>query len=167
MIQNQIQIHTSLALKKLYDAEIDSESIIIQQTRKDFEGDYTINVFPFLKASRERPEICAGKIGDLLLVNLLEIDSFNVIKGFLNLSLKDNFWTQSLSSFIMKDGYGMKEPDGKVPTVIEYSSPNTNKPLHLGHIRNNLLGWSVAEILKAAGQKVVKVNLVNDRGIHI
>jgi len=167
MIQNQIQIHTSLALKKLYDAEIDSESIIIQQTRKDFEGDYTINVFPFLKASRERPEICAGKIGDLLLVSLLEIDSFNVIKGFLNLSLKDNFWTQSLSSFIMKDGFGMQEPDGEVPTVIEYSSPNTNKPLHLGHIRNNLLGWSVAEILKAAGQKVVKVNLVNDRGIHI
>jgi len=167
MIETQIQSFTAKGFKSLYDAEVAPENVIIQQTRKDFEGDYTINVFPFLKVSREKPEITAQKIGEYLQQSIPEVGSFGVIKGFLNLIIIDDYWTKTLFKEILREDYGKQEPDGDMPVVIEYSSPNTNKPLHLGHIRNNLLGWSVAEILMAAGHEVVKVNLVNDRGIHI
>jgi arginyl-tRNA synthetase len=167
MIENHIQEATANAISKIYSTEVDVEKIIIQQTRKEFEGDYTINVFPFLKITREKPEVSANRIGEYLLQNITEVVSYNVIKGFLNILIGDPFWTRSLVDDIIKEGFGKHESTNDTPTVIEYSSPNTNKPLHLGHIRNNLLGWSVAEIMKAAGHEVVKVNLVNDRGIHI
>ena len=167
MIENQIKTCSAKAISTIYSANIAAEDIIIQQTRKDFEGDYTINVFPFLKITREKPEISAQKIGEYLLKDIPDVKSFNIIKGFLNLVVGEQFWTKTLLEDISKDGFGQHKKSGNKPVVIEYSSPNTNKPLHLGHIRNNLLGWSVAEILKFAGQKVVKVNLVNDRGIHI
>ncbi|MEN8225377.1 MAG: arginine--tRNA ligase, partial [Bacteroidota bacterium] len=167
MIENLIQSCAVKAFSSLYSADVAEDKIIIQQTRKDFEGDYTINVFPFLKLTREKPEVCAQKIGDYLRKHTPEIKSCNVIKGFLNIVVHDTYWTNSLYDNIMRKNFGEMEKSGDKPIVIEFSSPNTNKPLHLGHIRNNLLGWSVAEILKAAGQEVEKVNLVNDRGIHI
>ena len=167
MINNLIQKAASEAFREIYNADIEPESIILQQTRKEFEGDYTINVFPFLKISREKPEVTAKKIGGQIKASVPQIASFNVINGFLNLVVGDDYWTEHLTSILNDENYGKSEPAGAAPVVIEFSSPNTNKPLHLGHIRNNLLGWSVAEILVAAGQEVVKVNLVNDRGIHI
>ena len=138
----------------------------IQKTRKEFEGDYTLVVFPLLKASRKSPEATATEIGEYLVANTPEIKAFNVIKGFLNLSLDSAFWTARFREVAANDTFGQAAPTGRT-VMIEYSSPNTNKPLHLGHIRNNLLGYSVAQILKANGNKVIKVNLVNDRGIHI
>ena len=138
----------------------------IQKTRKEFEGDYTLVVFPLLKASRKSPEATATEIGEYLVANTPEIKAFNVIKGFLNLSLDSAFWAARFREVAANDTFGQAAPTGRT-VMIEYSSPNTNKPLHLGHIRNNLLGYSVAQILKANGNKVIKVNLVNDRGIHI
>ncbi|HSG68718.1 MAG TPA: arginine--tRNA ligase [Bacteroidales bacterium] len=167
MIEAQIQQHTAIALSSLYSSNIAPENIILQQTRKEFEGDYTINVFPFLKLTNENPEVSAQKIGNFLVDNVDDITGYNVIKGFLNLVVNDQYWTRHLARQLPNEQYGRLADKGGAPTVIEFSSPNTNKPLHLGHVRNNLLGWSVAEILKAAGHKVVKVNLVNDRGIHI
>jgi len=167
MIETAIQEIASQALKVIYSAEVKATNIIIQKTRKEFEGDYTINVFPFLRISREKPEVSAEKIGSYLVEHSPKVNSFNVIKGFLNLVVEDLFWTGFLSENFENSQFGKKEGVSGNPVVIEYSSPNTNKPLHLGHIRNNLLGWSVAEILKANGKEVVKVNLVNDRGIHI
>ena len=137
----------------------------IQKTRKEFEGDYTLVVFPLLKASRKSPEATATEIGEYLVANTPEIKAFNVIKGFLNLSLDSAFWAARFREVAANDTFGQAAPTGRT-VMIEYSSPNTNKPLHLGHIRNNLLGYSVAQILKANGNKVIKVNLVNDRGIH-
>lgn len=138
----------------------------IQKTRKEFEGDYTLVVFPLLKASRKSPEATATQIGEYLVANIPEIKAFNVIKGFLNLSLDSEFWGARFQEIAANDTFGQAAPTGRT-VMIEYSSPNTNKPLHLGHIRNNLLGYSVARILQANGNKVIKVNLVNDRGIHI
>lgn len=167
MIHTIIQTYTSQAIRELYEAGVDPDAINVQQTRADFEGDYTVNVFPFLKLTREKPEICAEKIGKYLEEKLEVVAGYNVIKGFLNITISDLFWTAFLNEGSTDESFGMQASrDGK-PVVIEFSSPNTNKPLHLGHIRNNLLGWSVARILEAAGKKVVKVNLVNDRGIHI
>jgi len=167
MIETTIQKSASRALKELYSAEIATSDIIIQKTRKDFDGDYTINVFPFLKVTREKPEVSAEKIGAYLVENTPEVIAFNVIKGFLNLEIDKHYWTAFLSENYLDREFGKQKTASGDPVVIEYSSPNTNKPLHLGHIRNNLLGWSVAEILKANGNNVIKVNLVNDRGIHI
>jgi arginyl-tRNA synthetase len=167
MIETSIQGTLVKAFRHIYSAEVSSLDIIIQKTRKDFEGDYTINVFPFLRISREKPEQTAQKIGMYLQEEMPEIIAFNVIKGFLNIVVDDDFWVQFLNNYQGEEKYGMALKPAGEAVVIEYSSPNTNKPLHLGHIRNNLLGWSVAEILKAAGKRVVKVNLVNDRGIHI
>ncbi len=167
MIETTIQESAIKAFKYIYSADIQAIDLIIQKTRKEFEGDYTINVFPFLRMSKEKPELTAEKIGQYLVEKVSEINSFNVIKGFLNLVVDDSFWI----SFIQENGdnidFGTLPKKSKRPVVIEFSSPNTNKPLHLGHIRNNLLGWSISEILTAAGYDVVKVNLVNDRGIHI
>ena len=143
-----------------------SDNIQIQKTRKEFEGDYTVVVFPLLKASRKSPEATATELGEKIVATTPEIKSFNVIKGFLNLVIDSSFWSARFQEIAEAKDYGMAKPSGRT-IMIEYSSPNTNKPLHLGHIRNNLLGYSVATILKANGHNVIKVNLVNDRGIHI
>ena len=142
------------------------EQIQIQKTRKEFEGDYTLVTFPLLKLSRKSPEATANEIGQLLVEKCSEIGAYNVIKGFLNISLKADFWKNRFDQIVATENYGQAEPTGKT-IMVEYSSPNTNKPLHLGHIRNNLLGYSVSQILAASGHKVIKANLVNDRGIHI
>ncbi len=143
-----------------------SDNIQIQKTRKEFEGDYTVVVFPLLKASRKSPEATATELGEKIVATTPEIKSFNVIKGFLNLVIDSSFWSARFREIAEAKDFGMADPSGRT-IMIEYSSPNTNKPLHLGHIRNNLLGYSVATILKANGHNVIKVNLVNDRGIHI
>ncbi|HPT04137.1 MAG TPA: arginine--tRNA ligase, partial [Bacteroidales bacterium] len=167
MIDSLIAGKTVEAVQKLYGQEVKPESISLQKTRPEFEGDLTLTVFPLTKISRKAPELTANEIGNYLAENLPEITRFNVIKGFLNLVIDDNYYLRHFYQNLNIPDYGYtKEGDSK-PVMVEYSSPNTNKPLHLGHIRNNLLGWSVAEILKANGKKVLKVNLVNDRGIHI
>ena len=143
-----------------------SDNIQIQKTRKEFEGDYTVVVFPLLKASRKSPEATATELGEKIVASTPEIKSFNVIKGFLNLAIDSSFWAARFQEIVEAENFGMAAPSGRT-IMIEYSSPNTNKPLHLGHVRNNLLGYSVATILKANGHNVIKVNLVNDRGIHI
>ena len=167
MIETKLLEHTCRAVRELYGQEIKPESIGLEKTNKEITGDYTIVVFPLLKISRKSPEVTATEIGRNLQANIREIDSFNVIKGFLNLVLSDGYWTKFLMKHGTQPGFGFHKLRHDRPVVLEYSSPNTNKPLHLGHIRNNLLGFSLAEILKANGHKVVKVNLVNDRGIHI
>lgn len=144
----------------------EGEPLQIQKTRREFEGDYTLVVFPLLRRSRKSPEATAAEIGEWLTANVPEIEAFNVIKGFLNLSFGGSFWAARFAEVAADPEFGQAAPSGRT-VMIEYSSPNTNKPLHLGHIRNNLLGYSVAQILAANGHKVIKANLVNDRGIHI
>ena len=151
------------ATEELYGT---SDNIQIQKTRKEFEGDYTVVVFPLLKASRKSPEATATELGEKIVASTPEIKSFNVIKGFLNLAIDSSFWAARFQEIVETENFGMAPASGRT-IMIEYSSPNTNKPLHLGHVRNNLLGYSVATILKANGHNVIKVNLVNDRGIHI
>jgi arginyl-tRNA synthetase len=153
-------------LKSLYGVELPQTEIQVQATRKEFEGDYTLVVFPLLKISKKSPEATAQEIGAYLEKNCPNVDSFNVIKGFLNIKLAPAFWVRVLESIGKNEDFGLLPPTGK-RIMVEFSSPNTNKPLHLGHIRNNLLGWSVSQLLAANGHDVVKVNLVNDRGIHI
>ncbi len=153
------------SIEALYGAA-DASQIQIQKTRKEFEGDYTLVTFPLLKLSRKAPEATANEIGEHIVANNPTISSFNVIKGFLNLSIAPAYWAERFAEETANENYGQAEPTNRT-IMIEYSSPNTNKPLHLGHIRNNLLGYSVAQILKANGHNVIKVNLVNDRGIHI
>ncbi len=154
------------AVKQLYQTDIEPAAVSIQETRKEFEGQVTIVTFPFTKFSRKGPEQTGAEIGEYLKSELKEVASFNVIKGFLNLSITDEYWISQLYNNITADDFAAAKPNGK-KVMVEYSSPNTNKPLHLGHIRNNLLGYSVAEILAADGYEVIKTNLVNDRGIHI
>ena len=158
------QIATS-SVEALYGA-VEASQIQIQKTRKEFEGDYTLVTFPLLKLSRKAPEATANEIGEHIVKNNPLISSFNVIKGFLNLSIAPAYWAERFAEERADENYGYGAPTNRT-IMIEYSSPNTNKPLHLGHIRNNLLGYSVAQILKANGHNVIKVNLVNDRGIHI
>lgn len=154
------------AVKHLYQTDITPDAIALQETRKEFEGQVTIVTFPFTKFSHRSPEQTGTEIGEYLLGNLSEISGFNVIKGFLNISLRDAYWINQLNDKILPADFAVFKPNGK-KVMVEYSSPNTNKPLHLGHVRNNLLGYSVAQILEAAGYEVIKANLVNDRGIHI
>ena len=140
----------------------------LQKTRSEFEGNLTLVVFPFVKAARKSPEQTAQEIGEYLVAHCSAVDKYNVVKGFLNLSVGEGAWLQLLEAIDKDDRFGMKQTTEESPLVmIEYSSPNTNKPLHLGHVRNNLLGWSLAQIMEANGNKVVKTNIVNDRGIHI
>ncbi len=153
------------SVEALYGA-VDKSQLQLQKTRKEFEGDFTLVTFPLLKLSRKSPEATANEIGEHIVANTPQISSFNVIKGFLNLVLAPAFWAECFKEIAATENYGDAAPSGRT-IMIEYSSPNTNKPLHLGHIRNNLLGYSVAQILKANGHNVIKVNLVNDRGIHI
>ena len=164
-IENYISQIVSQSVEALY-GRADASQLQIQKTRKEFEGDYTLVTFPLLKLSRKSPEATATEIGEHIVANTPSVASFNVIKGFLNLSLAPSFWAERFAESAADERFGEAAPTGRT-IMIEYSSPNTNKPLHLGHIRNNLLGYSVAQILKANGHNVIKVNLVNDRGIHI
>jgi arginyl-tRNA synthetase len=157
---------TLKAVKALYQTDLNAADINLQPTRKEFEGQITIVTFPFTKISRKSPEQTGMEIGEFLKNEVSEISGFNVIKGFLNISLADAYWIEKFYTEILPDDFATFKPNGK-KVMVEYSSPNTNKPLHLGHVRNNLLGYSVAEILKADGYEVIKANLVNDRGIHI
>ncbi len=153
------------SLAALY-GELPLEEVQIQKTRKEFEGDYTLVVFPLLRRSRKSPEATAQQVGEHIVENNEEFSGFNVVKGFLNLSLSSSFWAECFNQTYATVDFGRAADSGRT-VMVEYSSPNTNKPLHLGHIRNNLLGYSVAQILEANGHKVIKANLVNDRGIHI
>ncbi|WDF70682.1 arginine--tRNA ligase [Sphingobacterium oryzagri] len=165
-IQQTLITQTVRAVKDLYGADLPDSQVTLQETRKEFEGHITIVIFPVTRFSKKSPEQTGADIGDWLQANLQEIAGYNVIKGFLNISLSDEYWISLVNNSLIKPEFGRFAANGK-KLMVEYSSPNTNKPLHLGHIRNNLLGFSVAEILKAYGYDVVKANLVNDRGIHI
>jgi len=156
------------AIEKSYHQQIEPSLVQLQNTRKEFEGDITLVVFPFIRISRKSPEQTAAEIGDYLQQNVTEVEGYNVVKGFLNLVIATGYWISVLNTATSAPNYGITEPtESSKLVMVEYSSPNTNKPLHLGHIRNNLLGFSLCEILKANGNKVVKTNIVNDRGIHI
>ncbi|RZT96552.1 arginyl-tRNA synthetase [Ancylomarina subtilis] len=156
------------AISACYGQKVEEDSVQIQKTRREFEGDLTVVVFPFLRFSKKSPEETANDLGNFLQENVEAIPSFNIVKGFLNLVIDNSYWLSVLNEAVKIENYGFTPmTEGAKKVMIEYSSPNTNKPLHLGHIRNNLLGYSVAQILKANGYEVIKVNLVNDRGIHI
>jgi arginyl-tRNA synthetase len=163
---NFIVTATLNAIKQLYNEEVAESVINIQETRKEFEGQVTVLVFPFVKFSKKSPEETGTDIGNYLLQHVADVTAFNVVKGFLNLSIADSYWLNLFNNELLADDFGKVKPNGQ-KVMVEYSSPNTNKPLHLGHVRNNLLGYAVSELLKAAGFEVYKVNLVNDRGIHI
>lgn len=163
-----IEASISKAIENFYGQEIKPELIQLQKTKKEFKGHLTLVVFPLLKISKKNPEQTALELGEYLLQNEPGISGFNVIKGFLNLTIAPSYWINLLNNIHSTGNYGLTEATESSPLVmIEYSSPNTNKPLHLGHVRNNLLGYSLSEIMKANGYKVVKTNIVNDRGIHI
>ncbi len=167
-IEEKLSAVIKTAVSALYGIEADDKSVQLSATRKEFEGDLTLVVFPFLKASKKKPEETAQEIGDYLVANASEVEKFNVVKGFLNMVIKKGHWVSALNNILADDNFGKKTPTAESPLyMVEYSSPNTNKPLHLGHVRNNLLGSSVCRILDACGLRVVKTNIVNDRGIHI
>ncbi len=156
------------AVKQLYGAEIEEKTVTPSATKREFEGDLTVVVFPLLKISRKAPDVTASEIGEWLEKNVEAVEKFNVVKGFLNISINSAFWLGLLHEIAADADFGLRKADDNSDLVmVEYSSPNTNKPLHLGHVRNNLLGYSLSQILKANGHKVVKTNIVNDRGIHI
>ncbi len=173
-ISDSIKMDISLSLKQgiskafqeLFSHELAVEEIALQPTRKDFEGSHTFVTFPYGRISKKSPEETGKSIGEFLVANVDAVAAYNVVKGFLNLELSDSLWLQVLSAVNANDKYGVQPSNGE-KVMVEYSSPNTNKPLHLGHLRNNFLGYSVAQILDACGYDVLKVNLVNDRGIHI
>ena len=167
-IENQICSSAIAAIKELYGQDVPENMVQLQKTKSTFEGNLTLVVFPFLKISKKKPEDTAQEIGAYLAANCKAVSSFNVVKGFLNLVVAPAAWVGLLNDIHADEKFGEKTADENSPLVmIEYSSPNTNKPLHLGHVRNNLLGWSLAKIMEANGNKVVKTNIVNDRGIHI
>ena len=164
-IENFVTEAARRAAEALY-GPLEGEQLQLQKTRREFEGDYTLVTFPLLRRSRKSPEATATELGTYMKEHNPEISSFNVVKGFLNLVLDGSFWADRFDELAAQENYGCQPSTGRT-VMIEYSSPNTNKPLHLGHIRNNLLGYSVAQILQASGHRVIKANLVNDRGIHI
>ena len=167
-IEEQITGAALAAVKELYGTEVPEKMIQLQKTRSDFEGNLTLVTFPLLKTSHRKPEETAQELGEYLKKNCKAVADFNVVKGFLNLVIAQAAWTGLLNDINADEKFGEKRVTADSPLVmIEYSSPNTNKPLHLGHVRNNLLGWSLAQIMEANGNKVVKTNIVNDRGIHI
>ena len=167
-IETGISTTVKAAIKQLYGQDVPDKMVQLQKTRSEFEGNLTLVVFPFLKMSRKKPEDTAREIGEYLVANTSSVAGFNVVKGFLNLNIASSAWVELLNSIHADPHYGERAATDDSPLVmIEYSSPNTNKPLHLGHVRNNLLGWSLAQIMAANGNKVVKTNIVNDRGIHI
>ncbi len=167
-IEHQISGAVLTAVKELYGQEVPAKMVQLQKTKREFEGSLTLVVFPFLKISKKKPEDTATEIGQWLKEHESSVEGFNVVKGFLNLTVSNAAWTGLLNAINADPTYGEKHATADSPLVmIEYSSPNTNKPLHLGHVRNNLLGWSLAQIMEANGNRVVKTNIVNDRGIHI
>lgn len=167
-IENQICSSVIAAIKELYGQDVKADMVQLQKTKSTFEGNLTLVVFPFLKISKKKPEDTAQEIGAYLAANCKAVSEFNVVKGFLNLVVAPAAWVELLNDIHANEKFGEKPVTENSPLVmIEYSSPNTNKPLHLGHVRNNLLGWSLAKIMEANGNKVVKTNIVNDRGIHI
>lgn len=167
-IENQIASSVIASVKELYGQDVPMSMVQLQKTKSNFEGNLTLVVFPFLKISRQKPENTAQAIGELLVRDCSAVAGFNVVKGFLNLNIAKEAWVGLLNDMHADEKFGEKPVTDQSPLVmIEYSSPNTNKPLHLGHVRNNLLGWSLAQIMEANGNKVVKTNIVNDRGIHI
>lgn len=165
MIEQELTGYITQAFETLYGQQ--PEGVKLETTRQDFEGDYTFVVFPYIKISKKNPEQTAKEVGEYIISNTTEVSSFNVVKGFLNLMIADNYWSNFLNAAYNNSDFGKGIIGNEQKVMVEYSSPNTNKPLHLGHTRNNLLGWSVSEILKANGYDVYKANLVNDRGIHI
>jgi arginyl-tRNA synthetase len=166
-LAEKIRLASGNTLKELYGLTIDEKNIQINETKPEFEGDYTLVLFSFIKQLKKSPELLGKEIGDHLQANHPALFStYNVIKGFLNLTVKNDYWIEFLETNYVKANFGKKDPTGK-KVMVEYSSPNTNKPLHLGHLRNNFLGWSIAEILKANGADITKTCIVNDRGIHI
>lgn len=165
-IQQHIITATINAVKELYNQDLPEAQVNLQDTRSEFEGEITIVVFPVVRFSKKSPEATANDLGEYLKEHIEEITAFNVVKGFLNLSIVSSYWIDLFQTDLLKESFGTISSNGK-KVMVEYSSPNTNKPLHLGHVRNNLLGYSVSELLKANGSEVYKVNLVNDRGIHI
>ena len=168
-IASKIMVAVQAVIEELYGVQVPSKMVQLQETRSEFEGQLTLVVFPFLKMSRKAPEATAQEIGEQLVAKVPEVISkFNVIKGFLNLTINPAQWIELLESIQQNPTFGFTPVTDESPLVmIEYSSPNTNKPLHLGHVRNNLLGWALANVMQANGNKVVKTNIVNDRGIHI
>ena len=167
-ILNEINSAALNAVRTLYGQDVPEKMVQLQKTKKEFEGHLTLVVFPFLKISKKKPEDTAQEIGQWLKDNCKAVADFNVVKGFLNIVIAQSAWIEMLNGINADEHYGEQKADDNSPLVmIEYSSPNTNKPLHLGHVRNNLLGWSLAQIMAANGNKVVKTNIVNDRGIHI
>ncbi len=167
-IENEICSSVISVVKELYGQDVHENMVQLQKTRSNFEGNLTLVVFPFLKISKKKPEDTANEIGEALVKNCSAIAGYNVVKGFLNLVIAKEAWIGLLNDINANEKFGEKQVTENSPLVmIEYSSPNTNKPLHLGHVRNNLLGWSLAQIMEANGNKVVKTNIVNDRGIHI
>ena len=167
-IESQIAAAVAAALKELYGVEISAGEVALEKTKKEFEGHYTFVVFPYLRASKKKPEVTAQEVGEYVVAHTDAVASFNVIKGFLNMVVAPEKWVELLGDINANETFGLTKADENSPLVmIEYSSPNTNKPLHLGHVRNNLLGWAVAQIAEANGNRVVKTNIVNDRGIHI
>ena len=167
-IEQQLAADAAAALKALYGADVEAGSIQLEKTKREFEGHLTLVVFPYLRLSRKKPEETAEEIGRYLMEHSVAVAGYNVIKGFLNLTVAPAAWVALLDDINHDARYGLTAPGEDAPLVmIEYSSPNTNKPLHLGHVRNNLLGWALAQIVEACGNRVVKTNIVNDRGIHI
>ena len=167
-IEEILSTAAAQAIKSLYQQDIPQGQLQIQKTKKEFEGHLTLVIFPLLRISRKKPEDTAQEIGDWLVANCPAVERFNVVKGFLNLIISPDCWVGLLNDIHADNRYGLTAPNAQSPLVmIEYSSPNTNKPLHLGHVRNNLLGFALANIVEANGNRVVKTNIVNDRGIHI
>ena len=164
--ENFLAAKASEAVKAVYGAEVDPSALQVQVTRKEFEGDFTLVVFPLLRITRQSPDATGVALGDWLVANCPEVAAYNSVKGFLNLSLSNIYWREALAAIVEDGAYGQLPATGR-RVMVEFSSPNTNKPLHLGHIRNNLLGASVSDLLKAAGDEVIKATLVNDRGVHI
>ena len=164
-LEQQLAAQVKVVVKDLYGIEADDKQIQLQKTRPEFEGNLTLVVFPFVKAARKTPAQVAQEIGERLVGELVE--RFNAVQGFLNMVIAQDYWVHCLEKIAADERYGLTPvtPESKL-MMVEYSSPNTNKPLHLGHVRNNLLGWSIAQIQEANGWKVVKTNIVNDRGIH-
>ena len=167
-IEQQLVAATIEAVEALYGQTITPEQVTLQKTKKEFEGHLTLVVFPFLRISRKKPQDTAAELGAWLQENTELIAAFNAVGGFLNLVIAPACWVQLLEEINADPRFGLVAPTAESPLVmIEYSSPNTNKPLHLGHVRNNLLGWALANVVEACGNRVVKTNIVNDRGIHI
>lgn len=168
VIEQQITGSVIAGIKELYGADVAEAQVQLQKTKKEFKGHLTLVVFPFLRMSKKSPEQTAQELGEYLVKNEPAVAEFNVIKGFLNLTVASGCWIDLLNEINAASEYGFTKATENSPLVmIEYSSPNTNKPLHLGHVRNNLLGYSLSKIMEANGNKVVKTNIVNDRGIHI